>query len=82
MVELLKPSFEEAAAITEIDVAIDMISRRSNEAHTLPKDKRILYGKEILEKKLLPHLGRHSDKKAFFIGYMVQRLLNAALGKL
>lgn len=30
MVELLKPSFEEAAAITEIDVAIDMISRRSN----------------------------------------------------
>lgn len=33
---------------------------------------------------LLPHIGTQecdNDKKLFFIGYMIQKLLNAALGK-
>jgi DNA-directed RNA polymerase II subunit RPB2 len=42
----------------------------------------LIHGKELVEKKVLPHLGAHNDqKKAFFIGYMVQRLCNSALGK-
>ncbi|CAD6188327.1 unnamed protein product [Caenorhabditis auriculariae] len=48
------------------------------------KQQRIKYAREILQKELLPHVGvsEHCEtKKAFFIGYMVHRLLLAALGR-
>lgn len=38
----------------------------------------------VLQKELLPHLGTDENsypKKALFIGYMVNRLLHAALGR-
>ena len=48
------------------------------------KDRRIKYAKEIVQKELLPHVGiGHfcETKKAYFLGYMVHRLLLAALGR-
>ena len=48
------------------------------------KEKRIKYAKEILQKEMLPHVGVSEfceTRKAFFLGYMVHRLLLAALGK-
>lgn len=38
----------------------------------------------ILQKELLPHLGTDESsnvKKAMYIGYMINRLLSAALGR-
>ena len=38
-----------------------------------------------LQENLLPHLGigmRNERKKAFFVGYMVQRICNAHLGRI
>jgi DNA-directed RNA polymerase II subunit RPB2 len=83
-IELIKASFDEAGPGSEInnnDFALDYISKRTNNAAVL-KERRIQYGREILKKKLLPHLKEHNDtKKGFFIGYMVQRLCSAALGR-
>ena len=50
----------------------------------MTKEKRIKYAKEILQKEMLPHVGVSEfceTRKAFFLGYMVHRLLLAALGK-
>ncbi len=71
-IELLKASFDEVGSEKNTtDFALDYISKRTNNAAAL-KEKRILYGKEIIRKKLLPHLKEHNEtKKAFFIGYMV-----------
>lgn len=47
-------------------------------------EKRIKYAKEILQKEMLPHISIRASserKKAFFLGYMVHRLLLVALGR-
>ncbi|KAG9303767.1 hypothetical protein G9A89_018664 [Geosiphon pyriformis] len=83
MLEALKPCIEEAFAIQNQDVALDWIGRRGT-ATGATKDKRIKYAKEILQKELLPHVGttfKCETKKAYFFGYMVHRLLLAALGR-
>lgn len=62
-------------------VALDFIGRRGTVAN-LTREKRINYATDILQKEMLPHVsmaqGQHT-KKAFFFGYMVHRLLLAAL---
>jgi DNA-directed RNA polymerase II subunit RPB2 len=82
MIELLKASFDEVGSErNSSDFALDYISKRTNNA-AVQRDVRIRYGKDILEKKLLPHLKQHNEtKKGFFIGYMVQRLCNSVLGR-
>ncbi|XP_018417703.1 PREDICTED: DNA-directed RNA polymerase II subunit RPB2 [Nanorana parkeri] len=48
------------------------------------KEKRIKYAKEVLQKEMLPHVGVSDfceTKKAYFLGYMVHRLLLSALGR-
>ena len=48
------------------------------------KEKRIKYAREILQKEMLPHVGVSDfceTRKAYFLGYMVHRLLLAALGR-
>jgi len=85
MIELLKPSIEEASPINSVDVAIDFIAKRTNRSTLSRREDRIGYGRDILFKKLLPHLGITSDsqtRKAYFIGYMAQRLCNAVLGRI
>lgn len=50
----------------------------------MTKEKRIRYAKEILQKEMLPHVGISDfceTKKAYFLGYMVHRLLLASLGR-
>jgi len=49
------------------------------------KSERIKTAKELLQNTLLPHIGlgeRNERKKAFFIGYMINRICNAALGRI
>lgn len=48
------------------------------------KEKRIKFARDILQKEFLPHIGTNDfceTKKAFFLGYMVNRLLQTALGR-
>lgn len=81
MLELLKPCIEEAFVIQEQNVALDYIGKRGATVGAT-QEKRIRYAKEILQKEFLPHVGTGDfceTRKAFFFGYMIHRLLLAAL---
>ncbi|EGT51955.1 CBN-RPB-2 protein [Caenorhabditis brenneri] len=83
MMEMVKPSLDEAFVIQEQNVALNFIGARGAKPG-VTREQRIKYAREILQKELLPHVGvsEHCEtKKAFFIGYMVHRLLLAALGR-
>lgn len=83
MMELLRPSLEEAFVIQNQEVALDYIGKRGA-APGVSREKRIKYAKDILQKEMLPHVGIGEfcqTKKAYFFGYMVHRLLLCALGR-
>lgn len=83
MMDLLRPSLEEAFVIQSREVALDYIGKRGS-AVGVTKEKRIQYARDILRKELLPHVGVAElceKKKAFFLGYMVHRTLLCALGR-
>uniref|UniRef100_A0A914XX00 DNA-directed RNA polymerase subunit beta n=1 Tax=Panagrolaimus superbus TaxID=310955 RepID=A0A914XX00_9BILA len=83
MMEMVKPSLDEAFVIQDQNVALNFIGARGAKPG-VTKEQRIKYAREILTKELLPHVGisDHCEtKKAYFIGYMVHRLLLAALGR-
>lgn len=82
MLEMLKPCLEEAFIIQDRDAALDHIGRRGQQQGT--KDRRVRYAKEIMQKEFLPHISQEEGsetKKAYFLGYMVNRLLQCALGR-
>lgn len=81
MLELLKPSIEEAFVIQDQDVALDFIGKRGTTVGAT-RERRIKYASEILQKELLPHVGtayKTETRKSYFFGYMIHRLLLAAL---
>uniref|UniRef100_A0A915EJ38 DNA-directed RNA polymerase subunit beta n=1 Tax=Ditylenchus dipsaci TaxID=166011 RepID=A0A915EJ38_9BILA len=83
MMEMVKPSLDEAFVIQEQSVALNFIGARGAKPG-VTKEQRVKYAKEILQKEMLPHVGvsEHTEtKKAYFIGYMVHRLLLASLGR-
>eukprot|EP00894_Picocystis_sp_ML_P000240 jgi/Pico_ML_1/50757/g1911.t2 len=83
MMELLRPSIEEAAPIQSQDVALDFIGKRGNTLG-FNREKRISYAKDVLQKELLPHVGVGEfcqTKKAYYFGYIIHRLLLCALGR-
>uniref|UniRef100_UPI00358E047F DNA-directed RNA polymerase II subunit RPB2 isoform X2 n=1 Tax=Myxine glutinosa TaxID=7769 RepID=UPI00358E047F len=83
MMEMVKPSLDEAFVIQEQNVALNFIGSRGAKPG-VTKEKRIKYAKEILQKEVLPHVGVSDfceTKKAYFLGYIVHRLLLAALGR-
>ncbi|VDO69019.1 unnamed protein product [Schistosoma margrebowiei] len=78
MREMIKPSLDDAF---EQKVALNFIGSRGARPG-VTKEKRIKYAKEILQKETLPHVGVSDfceTRKAYFLGYMVHRLLLAAL---
>lgn len=83
MMELVKPSLDEAFVVQEQNVALNFIGTRGARPG-VTKEKRIKYAREILQKEMLPHVGVSDfceTKKAYFLGYMVHRLLVACLGR-
>lgn len=83
MMELLRPSIEEAHWIMQQDVALDYIGKRGPKVG-VTRNERIQYARELLQKELLPHVAidkYHNTKKAYFLGYMLQRLLLRLLGR-
>jgi len=82
MLEMLRPCLEEAFVIQNTETALDFIAKRANQRGVL--SKRIKFARDIMTKELLPHISQqpgHETKKAFFLGYMINRLLQCALGR-
>ncbi|KAI4312159.1 hypothetical protein MLD38_037002 [Melastoma candidum] len=83
MMELLRPSLEEAFVIQNQEVALDYIGKRGATVG-MTQEKRIKYVDEILQKEMLPHVGVEKycqTKKAYHFGYIIHRLLLCALGR-
>lgn len=84
MLEMLRPSIEEAFEIQDNATALDYIAKRGNIQGGTPKDKRLKYAEDILTKEMLPHIGTTHDmrsRKAWFFGYMIHRMLLVALDR-
>lgn len=81
MLEMLKPCIEEGFLIQSQEVALDYIGRRGN-AVGIKRERRIQFAKDILQREFLPHIsqdGGHETDKAYFLGYIINRLLLCAL---
>jgi DNA-directed RNA polymerase II subunit RPB2 len=77
----LIPSIEEAQVIQNQEVALDYIAKRGNTV-AVKRESRIKYARELVQLELLPHISTEPGselKKGYFIGYMVNRLLQVAL---
>eukprot|EP00605_Chrysophyceae_sp_TOSAG23-4_P000632 GSChrysophyteH1.ASY1.ANO1.713.1 assembled CDS len=84
MMERFRPSLEEASPIQSQLVALDYIGKRGG-ATNVGRRERVQYAREILQKEVLPHVGFHENceiKKAFFMGYIVHKMLMCSLGRL
>jgi DNA-directed RNA polymerase II subunit RPB2 len=83
MLEMLRPCIEEAFVIQDREVALDYIGKRG-QSYGLTREKRIRAAKDLLQKETLPHISQtegSETRKAFFLGYMVHKLLQCALGR-
>ncbi|KAJ0986904.1 hypothetical protein J5N97_005260 [Dioscorea zingiberensis] len=75
MMELLRPSLEEAFVIQNQQVALDYIGKRGATVGVCQGDT---------SKEMLPHVGVGEyceTKKAYYFGYIIHRLLLCALGR-
>jgi DNA-directed RNA polymerase II subunit RPB2 len=84
MMERFRPSLEEASPIRSEAAALDFIGKRGN-ADGVVRKERIQYAREVLQKEVLPHVGileNCETKKAFFLGYAVNKVLQCSLGRL
>eukprot|EP00440_Ansanella_granifera_P056080 gb/GFBE01060784.1/.p1 GENE.gb/GFBE01060784.1/~~gb/GFBE01060784.1/.p1 ORF type:complete len:1181 (+),score=300.96 gb/GFBE01060784.1/:1-3543(+) len=83
MLNACRLSIEDAAPISTQEMALDYIAKRGPTLGAT-RDVRIQYARELLQKELLPHVGRTANiegRKALFIGYMTNRLLLGFLGR-
>jgi len=83
MLEMLRPSLEEAAPINNQELALDWIGRSSTPPGC-PRERRITFAKEYLATQFLPHVGTKrmlETEKAYFLGYMINRLLSCVMAR-
>ena len=81
MLEILKPSLAESAPIQSQDFALQFIATRGA---LTSQSKRMRYARDIMQKEFLPHISQEpgsETRKAFFLGYMIHRLLQVRLGR-
>ncbi|GAM29100.1 hypothetical protein SAMD00019534_122760 [Acytostelium subglobosum LB1] len=80
MMDLMRPSLEESFVIQNQEVALDYLGKRGSTTGT--REQRIKFAREVLQKEMLPHVSvaeYFETKKAYYFGYIVHRLLLAAL---
>jgi len=83
MMEMLQPSLEEAYVIHDQNVALDYIGKRGMTIGAT-REERIKYAENVLQKEMLPHISIAQGcevKKAYFFGYMINKLLATVLGR-
>ncbi|KAL0799311.1 hypothetical protein Bca101_054486 [Brassica carinata] len=73
MMELLRPSLEEAFVIQSQQVALDYIGTRGAPNGT-PREKRIKYARDILQREMFPHVGvgEFETPKAYYLGKLTR----------
>mmetsp|Transcript_137202 Transcript_137202/g.237569 ORF Transcript_137202/g.237569 Transcript_137202/m.237569 type:complete len:1210 (-) Transcript_137202:129-3758(-) len=84
MLNCCRLSIEDSAPINTQELALDFIAKRGPTMGAT-RDIRIQYARELVQKELLPHVGRTpycESRKAHFIGYMTNRLLLGQLGRI
>lgn len=77
-------SLEEGGEYTEAEDCLRWIGSKIKKNENQDPDSMIYHAKSLLNYNILPHIGLSEDsreRKAYFLGYMVHRLLNASLGK-
>jgi len=81
MMELLRPSLEEAKMFQDDLTALNFIGLRGISGEKSTREVRIRYARDILRREMLPHIGTTDThtQKGYFFGYIIHRLLNAAL---
>lgn len=85
-INLLESSLEESRHIKSKDLALEFLSKYSTAKfdyknnQELTDENKIKYVEDILLSELLPHVGNSPIKKAYFLGYIVRKLLYAELG--
>ena len=55
----------------------DTVQLMQGTAQQAKEQLKITYVKDIINREFLPHLGQNNLKKAYFLGYMVKRLMDA-----
>jgi len=83
MMDLLKASIEEAKPIQTQKIALEYISKYINSMQTVKYKTnkcKLKYTFNVLCSELFPHVGESPIKKAYFLGYMVNKLLKCHLG--
>jgi DNA-directed RNA polymerase II subunit RPB2 len=83
MMELLKASIEEAKPIQTQKIALEYISKYITGIQSVKYKTnkcKLKYTFDVLCAELFPHVGDSPIKKAYFLGYMVNRLLKCNLG--
>lgn len=77
------PSIQDVDVINTEELALDYIGKRGNTVAAKRAD-RINFAKEVLQLEFLPHISTepgHYIKKAYYLGYMVNKLLQVVLGR-
>ena len=86
LMDLLKASVDEAKQINSQKLALEYISKYITGIQYNNKFKtnkcKLKYTFEVLVKELFPHVGESPVKKAFFLGYMVNKMLSTHLGRM
>lgn len=87
ILKLLMPSLEQAAPINSRKLALEYIARYAelpniDKTHVFSDKYRLKRTMEILRDEMLPHMGRDFNKKAFFLGHMVNKLCNTILERI
>lgn len=82
ILNLLRPSLEEANRISNKRLALEYISKYVQLKTNYSNNYKVKYVEKILVNNLFPHVGKDLLKKAYFLGYAVNKLLNCYLGKI
>lgn len=85
IMELLKASIEESKPIQTQKIALEYISKyiTSMQSSKYKTNKcKLKYTFDVLCSVLFPHVGPSPIKKAYFLGYMVNKLLKCHLGQM
>lgn len=82
--ELLRPSLDYSNDYREKEECLEYIGNKATKGEEKSRYERIKRAEEILRKDMLSHISidrGNETKKAYFIGYMIYRLGNCALGR-
>lgn len=93
MINFLRSSIEDFQTVTDFkgiiprqSVALEYLAKHISYLGApkdirLSTDDKIRYLRKILEDEFLPHVGPNFEKKAFFLGYMINRLVQNQLSE-